>query len=88
MNRMEKKPTANTAAYDLYLRGLYASGKGTREALEEAMRCYEADDEEGPDVLVGVLGVGQRVPPGDGNVLPAERVVSARQGVHPSSPGS
>lgn len=41
MERIEKTPTARTAAYDLYLKGRRSDWKGTRETYEEAMRHYE-----------------------------------------------
>ncbi len=70
MNRMEKKPTANTAAYDLYLRGLYASGKGTREALEEAMRCYEAATKKDPTFSLAFSAWGNAYLLGMGTYFP------------------
>jgi tetratricopeptide (TPR) repeat protein len=70
MNVLEKKPTANAAAYDLYLRGLYASHKGTRESLEEAFRCFEMATKKDPTFSLAysawgnayVLGMGDHFP--------------------------
>jgi len=70
MNVLEKKPTTNPAAYDLYLRGLYASHKGTREALEEAFRCFELATQKDPTFSLAfsawgnahVLGLGSYLP--------------------------
>lgn len=41
MQPLERKPTTNIEAYDLYLKGLYAAWKGTREAQEQAIRDFE-----------------------------------------------
>jgi tetratricopeptide (TPR) repeat protein len=41
MSVAEKKPTTSFEAYDLYLKGLYASRLDSREALEEAIHHFE-----------------------------------------------
>jgi tetratricopeptide (TPR) repeat protein len=48
MQSIEKKPTTNPAAYDLYLKGLYASRKPTRESQEESIRYFELATKKDP----------------------------------------
>jgi adenylate cyclase len=40
-NAARAKPTADLAAYDLYLRGLVASKKPDWEGIDEAIRCFD-----------------------------------------------
>ncbi len=45
----EKKPTKNELAHDLYLKGLHASQRQTKESLEEGIRFFETSIERDPD---------------------------------------
>ena len=47
--RMEKVPTTNVQAHDLYLRGLFLSEKFTKEGFEQAIRCFEQAIEKDPN---------------------------------------
>lgn len=48
MQSMEKKTAPNVEAYDLYLKGLHVSEPGTREALDDGIRCFEAATKKDP----------------------------------------
>ena len=46
--RIEKIPTSNIEAHDMYLRGLFSSEKFTQEGFEQAIRCFEQAIEKDP----------------------------------------
>jgi tetratricopeptide (TPR) repeat protein len=48
MQSLEKKPTTNIEAYDLYLNGLYAEWTGTQKSFEEALRLFEMATKKDP----------------------------------------
>jgi tetratricopeptide (TPR) repeat protein len=48
MHSIAKRPTTNPVAYELYLKGLYARGPQTHEALDEAIRYFEMATKKDP----------------------------------------
>ena len=49
IERAKRKPTENLDAYDYYLRGMADLHRGTREAIDEALRLFEKAIELDPD---------------------------------------
>jgi len=54
--RMERKPTASTAAHTLYLRGRYLWNKRGLDDLKKAAVCFEEATQEDPDFALGYVG--------------------------------
>ena len=77
-----KPPTSNSAAHDLYLKGLFAARQVSREGTEEALRCFEGATQLDPDfglaysswANVYVVAAGNFLPPKDA-FLCAKRLV-------------
>ena len=61
LERLEKKPTESTAAYTLYLKGVYMWGKRTGErpveAVKEAAQCFERAIGEDPEFALACAGL-------------------------------
>jgi TolB-like protein len=55
--RIEKKPTENTSAYGLYLKGKYYLNKRGLEDLKRAREYFELAVHEDPDFALGYVGV-------------------------------
>jgi len=55
--RIEKKPTENTTAYTLYLKGRYLWNKRGLDDLKNACACFEQAVREDPDFGLGYVGV-------------------------------
>jgi adenylate cyclase len=54
--RIEKKPTANTAAHSLYLRGRFLWNKRGIDDLKMAAECFERATQEDPGFALGYVG--------------------------------
>ena len=55
--RVEKKPTENTTAYALYLRGRYYWNKRDLEDLKRALEYFELAVSEDPGFVLGYVGI-------------------------------
>jgi TolB-like protein/Tfp pilus assembly protein PilF len=56
MERIRKKPTANTNAYALYLKGRYLWNKRDVENVKKAAECFEQAVKEDPNFALGYVG--------------------------------
>jgi adenylate cyclase len=54
--RIEKKPTENTTAYSLYLRGRYYWNKRVLQDINKAMEYFEQAVKEDPNFALGYVG--------------------------------
>ena len=61
IERAKRKPTENLGAYDYYLRGMADLHRGTREAIDEALRSVYESDRARPGFRLGLRG-GRMVP--------------------------
>jgi TolB-like protein len=55
--RIEKKPTENTSAYGLYLKGKYYMNRRGLEDLKKAREYFELAVHEDPDFALGYVGI-------------------------------
>ncbi len=56
---IEKKPTADTAAYDAYLNGRFYLSKGTQNDFETAMQYFELAKERDPEFALAYAGIAR-----------------------------
>jgi TolB-like protein/Tfp pilus assembly protein PilF/tRNA A-37 threonylcarbamoyl transferase component Bud32 len=56
-NRLRKRPTADTEAYNLYLKGLYFVARPNRESLEKAMGFFRQALDRDPDFAQAHAGI-------------------------------
>jgi adenylate cyclase len=81
---VNRGPTANLVAYDLYLRGLVASSDLEEDGLDEAVRCFDQATKLDPTFAEAfaawanlyVIAAGEYVPMRD--VMPRARELAAR----------
>ena len=56
---IEKKPTADTLAYDAYLIGRFYLNKGAQDDLETAMQYFELAKEKDPEFALAYAGIAR-----------------------------
>lgn len=71
---LQNKPTTNATAYDLVLKGLYATRPGTEQALREGMRYFEKATKQDPKLALAYAAWANCYTLASGQIMPSKDV--------------